>query len=216
MQELHAARAQRLRLWPHCFRACLITCWQRLHVCRVCSLVAVMSPGADLVARSGAIAQHRSGESSQQSTTAAASRRGRGRGSYTAVARHRNAKWVAPGRPGASSQDNSRSNSPAVAETARNSTTIPAPGPYGYRNKTLVLGGGSGSSTPVATPKPSSNTPTAPSTPQAGPTASSSAVAPASKEVVIDGVAFVADSRGNKLVRKLGASVCLAQMIPRG
>lgn len=125
--------------------------------------------------------------------------RGRGRGAPTVI--HRNATWVAPGLPGASTSTPA-STSAAPSEPATRTVTPVG----GFRNQTLVLNkpAGTGDSAPPSAPSsaaPSRRTSPAP----AADAPPRPATPPPPREVVIDGVVFVADQRGNKLVRKPGA-----------
>lgn len=196
----------------------------------------------------GAIAQHRAGAGAGQHTTYRGGQRGRGgsgRGRGRGQAVHRNAKWVAPGRPGAtaaglgelpSSTEHSRATSPASPPPAPRS--LPAPPPVGgFRNKSLVISNDSSTShgdgtsnmnsnihnTSQATtstsrtgPEPSRSiainptNQTVPSTPKPPAQSQSVTIPPSTNNVIfIDGVAFVSDSRGNKLIRKTGQCTLL-------
>ncbi|GAA6027199.1 hypothetical protein JCM8097_002477 [Rhodosporidiobolus ruineniae] len=133
--------------------------------------------------------------------------RGRGRGGSTrsfapATTTHRNSTWVAPGLQ----QPPSRSSTATPAEASTSRPTTPALPPTqrptgGYRNQTLVLnpssGGGSGGTTPVR--NGIDDLGVGGGKDKAG---LSAPPTPVKREVVIDGVVFVADARGNKLVRK--------------
>ncbi|ORY92833.1 hypothetical protein BCR35DRAFT_349148 [Leucosporidium creatinivorum] len=166
---------------------------------------------AEIARLTGAIAEHKSGASSHSHSSYPTRGRGgrggsRGRGSYSSTPFHRNSTWVAPGRP-SSSSNNSRSGTSTpnnnldstTAPIASTSTSAPTPTPAvivpvppgGFRNRTLVLNGTGASSTSTpSTPKPA---PPPPPPKEA-------------VEVVIGGATFVADPRGNKLVRKTGPS----------
>ncbi|BGP48142.1 hypothetical protein JCM10450v2_004014 [Rhodotorula kratochvilovae] len=109
----------------------------------------------------------------------------------------------------------------APATTSNTRTTTPAPPPAGgYRNQTLVLDkpacastapSRSGSLSAPPSAAPSRRTSPAP---DAAP-ARTPAPAP-QREVVIDGVVFVADQRGNKLVRKPDADRASATIAAAG
>ncbi|GJN89363.1 hypothetical protein Rhopal_002343-T1 [Rhodotorula paludigena] len=172
---------------------------------------------AEIARLTSAIEQRKAGNYTPPPYSSARGRgsRGRGRGGRGAsFAPHRNATWVAPGRSGASTPAVADDSTPAPSTSTSRPVTPavvpPPPGPNGYRNQTLVLNKpatadtaaeqststasstiASGRTTPVGTQ-------TGAETPKPAPTVPP----PAQREVVIDGVVFVADTRGNKLVRK--------------
>ncbi|GAA5999074.1 uncharacterized protein JCM10292_003307 [Rhodotorula paludigena] len=176
---------------------------------------------AEIARLTSAIEQRKAGTYTPPPYTSARGRgsRGRGRGGRGAsFAPHRNATWVAPGRSGASTPAAADESNPNPATSSSRPVTPavvpPPPGPKGYRNQTLVLNKpantdaaaeqststasstiASGRTTPIGTQ-------TAAETPKPAPTVPP----PAQREVVIDGVVFVADTRGNKLVRKPDAA----------
>lgn len=112
--------------------------------------------------------------------------------------------WVAPHLPQPAHSQSASSRSRSATSTSF-AASGPAGGPPpkpvgGYRNQTLVLNG-PGASTASTSASATSSTPSAPAAPL--PAAVPSAP-PA--EIVIGGTTFVADPRGNKLVRKTGSS----------
>ncbi|GAA5842517.1 hypothetical protein JCM9279_003605 [Rhodotorula babjevae] len=117
--------------------------------------------------------------------------RGRGRGAPTAV--HRNATWVAPGLSGAST--------PATTSAAPTEPVSRSATPVGgFRNQVLVLNKpADASANPSSAP---SSAPTSRRPSPAPPVDTTPKPPPPPREVVIGGVVFVADQRGNKLVRK--------------
>ncbi|KAK4703501.1 hypothetical protein P7C70_g2717, partial [Phenoliferia sp. Uapishka_3] len=124
--------------------------------------------------------------------------RGRGRGRGAPTHTHRNTTWVAPGRqlPSgvATPTDPLTSAQPLVPVQVPLSTPVPVSVPVGgFRNKTLIL------NQPNLAPSTSASADL--STPKR---ATPVAIQPGT-EYIVDGVVFVSDARGNKLVRKPGA-----------
>lgn len=123
-------------------------------------------------------------------------RGGRGRGS------HRNATWVAPHLPQPSTSTSTLPTSTRSTPNHSRSTTpalIDPPPAGGYKNQVLVLNNG-GSKTNETTTTSSSREPSKPVS-----------IVPekpkvVEREVIIGGVVFIGDSRGNKLVRKSTSS----------
>ncbi|GAA5824133.1 hypothetical protein JCM11251_001535 [Rhodosporidiobolus azoricus] len=116
--------------------------------------------------------------------------RGRGRGGFArggagggASTTHRNATWVAPGLQTQSTATTPASTVAELVATRSNGASTPTEG-----MSKLVVGDGKGKEKEQTTPMLRPVQPV-PGKPQA-------------REVVIDGVVFVADARGNKLVRK--------------
>ncbi|GAA5871584.1 hypothetical protein JCM1840_007323 [Sporobolomyces johnsonii] len=144
--------------------------------------------------------------------------RGRGRAAYPSVATHRNATWVAPGlRSGSTTPVDSTSPSdlafPPAQSTSRPATAIPPPGRGGYRNQTLVLSRAAGGKPQTSTSgrvTPLTDGVAAPGTGSDSTATDKEKIKEEQqpqREVVIDGMVFVADSRGNKLVRKTGPPI---------
>lgn len=166
--------------------------------------------------RSGVISQHRTSTTTPAPyyppTFPAYASRGRGRGGSSRGGRNtphltkQSMSWVKPSLATAES-DSAPSSSATATTLIAPASIIPTASTSsfkeGYRNKTLVL---NGTRVPVA------------STSAAGITGSSAPFVPPSAttrnsitgEITIDGVTFVSDPRGNKLVRKLDGSSSLA------
>ncbi|GAA5898929.1 hypothetical protein JCM8208_005430 [Rhodotorula glutinis] len=120
--------------------------------------------------------------------------RGRGRGGApTAI--HRNATWVAPGLSGTSTS--TTASAAPTAPTSRTTTPVPV---GGFRNQVLVLNKPADDSAHLSSAPSSAPTSRRPS--PAPPVDATPKPPPPPREVVIGGVVFVADQRGNKLVRK--------------
>jgi len=154
--------------------------------------------------------------------------RGRGRGRGRGLSRggyyqpvqlhHRNATWLAPGLAKPAQQAEQSRPTPVVQSTTKYTINTFVPN-GGYKNKTLVLNKPNGSSSAA----PSSADPSRSATPQPPVASTSTAtLAPtqSTSEVVIDGVTFVSDPRGNKLTRKPGRQHCIplarSPLIPVG
>ncbi|GAA5981715.1 hypothetical protein JCM10908_004575 [Rhodotorula pacifica] len=115
--------------------------------------------------------------------------RGRGRGGGATTPSYKNATWVAPGLQAAATTSG--------GDTTP--TTTAAPSAFASASATPLSYPNSRSATPSSSringPTPSTSTLVAAA-------ASPDAPPPPTREVTIDGVVFVADPRGNKLVRK--------------
>ncbi|KPV75553.1 uncharacterized protein RHOBADRAFT_44061 [Rhodotorula graminis WP1] len=152
---------------------------------------------AEIARLSSAIEQRKASASTPPYRGSYRGRGGRGRGRTAPTAVHRNATWVAPGLSGASTPATTTSAAP-TEPTSRTTTPVP---PGGFRNQVLVLNkraddSANLSSAPSSAPtsrRPSPAPPALDTTPKPP---------PPPREVVIGGVVFVADQRGNKLVRK--------------
>ncbi|GAA6011908.1 hypothetical protein JCM10207_003426 [Rhodosporidiobolus poonsookiae] len=122
---------------------------------------------------------------------------GRGGSSYArGVPTHRNATWVAPGLQPPSAPSRSQTTSPFDAATPTDFPMASAEGSRPVTPGASRVGFRSGGVTPVKQQLDQLSV--------AGDKGKDKQPAPA-REVVIDGVVFVADARGNKLVRKPGA-----------
>ncbi|GAA6061292.1 hypothetical protein JCM10212_004698 [Sporobolomyces blumeae] len=174
---------------------------------------------AEIARLQSAIEQHKHQAASGPSSRGRGSARVRGRGTGRGRGTHRNSTWIAPHLAQAtptSSRPSSRSSSVGPTPTAGPSSSsngeVKARRGDHLETQPVVVPNGSSSSVPIASTSSSIVPPSTTPTLRPGPSGHDASTNKAGRErqVVIGGQVFVADPRGNKLVRKPSGSTTIA------